>query len=74
MPAGPAVAVALARGGVVATSRGNGGAWAPLVRISAPGAVADAVVAATDQVATAYWTRRADGRTVVERAESRLAP
>jgi hypothetical protein len=74
LPAGPAVAVALARGGVVATSRGNGGAWAPLERISAAGAVADAVVSAWDQVATAYWSRRSGGRSVVERAESRLAP
>jgi hypothetical protein len=74
LPAGAAVAVALAPGGVVATARGNGGAWAPLERISPAGAVTDAALAASDRVATAYWSRRQGGRSVVERAESRLAP
>jgi hypothetical protein len=72
--AGAAVAVALARGGVVATSRATGGAWSPLERISAAGAAADADLAASDGVATAYWSRRAGGRSAVERAESRLTP
>jgi hypothetical protein len=72
--AGAAVAVALARGGVVATSRATGGAWSPLERISAAGAAADADLAASDGVATAYWPRRAGGRSAVERAESRLTP
>ena len=72
--AGSAVAVALSPAGVLATSRPPGRDWAPLERISAAGAVDDAGVAATDRVATAFWSRRSGGRSVVERAESRLAP
>jgi hypothetical protein len=73
-PAGSAVAVALSAAGVLATSRPPGREWAPLERISPAGAVEDAGVAATDRVATAYWSRRSGGRSVVERAEARLAP
>ncbi len=73
-PAGGAVAVALSPTGVLATSRPPGREWAPLERISAAGAVDDAGLAATDRVATAFWTRRSGGRSVVERAEARLAP
>ncbi|HVG99921.1 MAG TPA: hypothetical protein VM844_04080, partial [Miltoncostaeaceae bacterium] len=72
--AGSAFAVALSPAGVLATSRPPGRDWAPLERISAVGAVDDAGVAATDRVATAFWSRRSGGRSVVERAESRLAP
>ena len=72
--AGSAVAVALSPAGVLATSRPAGREWAPLERISAAGAVEDAALAATDHVATAYWSRRSGGRSVVERAEARLAP
>jgi hypothetical protein len=72
--AGAAVAVASSAGGVVATSRAPGGGWAPLALISRPGAAEDAAVAASDDVATAVWSRRAGGRSVVERAEMRLRP
>ncbi len=73
-PAGAAVAVALsAAGTVVATARATGGDWSPLEPISAAGA-AGADVGATDGIATAYWSRRAGGRSVVERAELRPAP
>jgi hypothetical protein len=68
---GSAVAVALYGAGVlVATSRTAGGDWAALERIS-PGAVTNAAVAATDGVATAYWSRRSGGGSVIERAELR---
>jgi hypothetical protein len=73
-PAGAAVALAPAATGLVATSRAAGRDWAPLERISPAGRVADAEIAATDAVATAYWSRRAGGRSVIERAELRLAP
>lgn len=71
---GWAVAVAAANGGAVGTARGPGGEWAPLARISAPGPAEDTVVDATERVGTAYWSRRAGARRVVERAELRLGP
>ena len=73
-PGGSAVAVGVSGSGVLATSRRGAGDWSALERISSAGPVDDPAVAATDDLATAYWSRRTGGRVVVERAELETGP
>ena len=72
---GSAVVVARSGAGVVAATRPAGGTPTALEAISAAGPVADAGVAVNGTGgAVAYWSRRAEGRSVVERAELAATP